>query len=214
MGDLTAGLKWNLLKKGFLLTGEVYTNLPLYSTSDLSADQLAIGDGSVDLGAKIHFGYRFNRQFAFGISPGFVARSLNYSSAFTLTAFAGATWNPIYLRLILENFSSLGSDSNLVPTTLNSATGSGGSFARLSSHPNVFSLGGKMGCFVGSKYRVEGTVMASTMGSYSPAFFRGGLALVADFDLYKPEPPKTKIKEIPFETEQKPFEEKLEGSEE
>ncbi|MBM4304761.1 MAG: hypothetical protein FJ112_10610 [Deltaproteobacteria bacterium] len=213
LGDLTAGLKWNFLRTRLLLTGELYTNLPLYSTSDLSVDYLVLGDGSIDLGGKIHLGYRFNRQFAFGISPGLVARSLNYSSAFTLTAFAGATWNPIYLRFILENFSSLSSDPNPVPTELNSATGSGGSFARLSYHPNVFSLGGKFGYFAGPKYRIEGTVMWSAMGSYSPTFFRGGLALVADFDLYNPDPPKTRIKEIPFETEQKPFEEKSEDLE-
>ncbi len=205
LGDLNLGFKWNFNPQRPLITLEVFSHLPLYSTSTLTLDQLALGDGSIDVGGKLHLGYRFNRHFAAGISPGFIARTSGYSSAFVLSAFGGASWNPIYFRLMGENYTSLDKPTSISTESANSEIGSGGTFARLSQNPDHFSLGAKIGYIASRKYRIEGSMMWSLMGSYAPAFFRGGINIIGDFDLYEAPPPKTKIKEIPFETEQTPY---------
>lgn len=207
VGDLSLGVKWNFLQKRWLITGEVYSNLPLYSNTNLTGDALAIGDGSIDMGGKVHFGYRFNRHLVAGLSPGLVARSAGYQTAFTISAFAGASWHPVYVRFIAENYNSLSKPITTSAVTTNSATGSGGTFARLSQNPDNFSLGGKLGFFAGKRFRVEGSMMWSVLGNYSPAFFKSGINLIGEFDFYEPAPKKTKVKEIPFETEQTPFQE-------
>lgn len=207
LGDLSLGVKWNFVRKRILLTGEVYSNLPLYSTATFLGDQLAVGDGSIDTGGKIHLGYRFNRHFVAGVSPGLVIRSAGYATAFTLSAFAGASWNPVYFRIMVENYNSFNKPLSTSSVVTNSAAGSGGTFARLSESPNNLSMGGKIGYFAGNQYRIEASIMGSLMGSYSPAFFRTGLNFIGEFDFYETPPPKTKVKEVPFETEQTPFKE-------
>jgi len=203
--DADLGLKWNILRKKALVTFELLSRFPLYSTSQPQSGDLVLGDGSVDVSAKVHVGYRFNRQFVAGISPAIMLRSSGYESAFTATAFGGVSFNPVYLRLVAESYVSLGKPVLSTPTTSNSATGSGNSFARLSLNPNTFAVGTRVGIFVDPDYRIEASAMWSTMGSSAPVYFKGGLNLVMDFDLYEPEKPRTKVREIPFETEQQPL---------
>lgn len=211
--DASAGLKWNLLKRKALITLELLSRIPLYSTTAPAQGELVLGDGSFDVGALIHIGYRFNRRFAAGISPGLMVRSSGYEGAFVGTAFGGVSFQPMYFRLVIDSYLSLSKPTLSAPTTSNAEFGSGGSFARLSKNPSSLAVGARVGAFLGNQYRIEGSTMWSTYGTSSPAFFKVGLNLVADFDLYEPEIPKTKVKEIPFEKEQQSLDRSKENQE-
>jgi hypothetical protein len=213
LSEISLGLKWNLVPRKPMLTVEVSTKIPLYSIDGLTLDDLALGDGSTDIWGQLHIGYRLNRHFAGGISPGFLFRTSGYESAFTVTGFAGAAWNPIYMRLIVESFISTSKPQSFTVLSSNTTPGSGGSFALLSKSPDVTALGGKIGVFITPHYRLEGNAMFSVMGHEAPGYFKVGMNLIVDFDLYEPEPPKTKIKEVPFETEQQQPAEKPSSSE-
>lgn len=204
--DLNLGLKWNFLKSKPLITLEVVGKFPLYSNETPVSDQLVLGDGVIDLSSQLHIGYRFNKNFVAGISPGFLMRTSGYENAFTLSAFGGATWNPMYVRFVVESLFSLSKPQTSTLSTVNMTTGSGGSFARLSKSPDITTVGGRVGFFFNRKYRMEAAVSSSVMGNYAPSFLKFGLNLIGDFDFYEPEPPKIKVKEIPFETEQLPIE--------
>ena len=206
LSDLNLGLKWNFLKSRSLITLEVIGKFPLYSTEAPVTDQLVLGDGTIDLSTQLHIGYRFNRNFVAGISPGFLMRTSGFENAFTVSAFGGATWNPMYVRFIVESLFSLSKPTASTVSSVNMKTGSGGSFARLSKNPDLMTVGGRVGFFFNRKYRMEAAVSSSVMGNYAPSFLRFGLNLIGDFDFYEPEPPKIKVKEVPFETEQLPIE--------
>ena len=206
ISDLNLGLKWNLIKRKPVLTFEISTKIPLYSTSDPLAGELVLGDGNFDLVSYVHVGYRFNKHFVAGISPGFVARFTGYENAFVLNGFLGAAWNPVYLRGVAEGYFSLNKAATSSVVAFNGVQGSGGSFARLSKNPDLVSLGGRFGVFITKRTRLEAAATWAVMGSYAPNFFRGGLSWISDFDLYTPPARKTKVKEIPFETDQQPAE--------
>ena len=133
-------------------------------------------------------------------------RNSGFENAFTLNGFAGGSWNPVYFRLVAESYFSMHKTTSPTIIALNPAQGSGGSFARLSKNPDSVSLGGRFGYFLSKEYRVETSAMWSVMGNEAANFFKVGLNFVADFDLYRPEPSKIKVREIPFETEQQPAE--------
>ncbi|MFM8316512.1 MAG: hypothetical protein ACKOA8_19700, partial [Deltaproteobacteria bacterium] len=199
-------IKGQLIDRKPVLTLELTSKIPLYSTTAPAADEVVLGDGTFDLGAQLHLGYRLGSHFAVGLSPGFVLRNSGFENAFTLVGFAGTSWNPVYLRLVSESYFSLNKTSSPTVISLNPALGSGGSFARLSKNQDLVTLGGRLGFFLSQQYKVEASALWSIMGNQTAHFFRAGLNFVADFDLYRPAPPKIKVKEIPFETEQQPAE--------
>ncbi|GEM_PF-2504954 len=211
--DLNLGLKWNVLRSKSLITLELFSRVPLYSTTAPQTGELVLGDGSFDFGGLMNVGYRFNRRFAVGISPGLMIRSSGYESAFVGSAFGGATFHPMYIRLVIDSLFSLRKPSPTITNSSNSKTGSGGSFARLSKNPDSVAIGVRIGAFLSKQYRLEASTMWSTYGKSSPVYFKTGLNLVADFDLYEPELPKTKVKEIPFEKEQQPLDRSKESQE-
>ncbi len=205
LSDVDLGLKWNLLSRKAVITFELTSKIPLYSTNNPQFGELVIGDGSFDLGTQFHVGYRFNRNFVVGFSPGLVLRSSGYESAFKATVFGGASWSPVYIRLGMDSYFSLSKPTTATLIDSNSTAGSGGSFARLSKSQDCIAMGTRLGVFINNQNRIEASAMGSIMGNYAPAYFKVGLNWVADFDLYKPEEPKIKVKEIPFETEQQPL---------
>ena len=105
-----------------------------------------------------------------------------------------------------EGYFSLNKAATSSVVAFNGVQGSGGSFARLSKNPDLVSLGGRFGVFITKRTRLEAAATWAVMGSYAPNFFRGGLSWISDFDLYTPPARKTKVKEIPFETDQQPAE--------
>lgn len=201
LGDLTLGIKWNVIPKPYLFTLEVLSKVPLYSTSDPAADELVLGDGDFNAGLVLHGGYRLKNRFLFALSPGIRMRTKGYASLFTFDAMTGVMFHPVYFRLFFNWSAGLGKEEVLGLVTNNAEPGSGGSFGRLSKNTDLLSAGAKLGVRFHEQYRFDVNFSQALSGNLAPNYWQLGINLFATWDFFKPEK-KIQVREVPFESDQ------------
>ncbi len=202
-GDTALSFKWLIKSGDTRLAVESLSTIPFYSTSIINADDMALGDGVFTTGFKLHGGHLMNGMFSFALSPGVLFKFQGYTSQFTLDAAFGVAVKPVYFRLYSDLGLSLGGESFTTGTFTNPAVGSGGSFAKLSTSPNLWTLGLLGGVFIYEQYRMELYASQSITGNRAPNGFKFGLAFATSFDFYKEEK-KIQVKELPFDAEPTP----------
>lgn len=203
MADMFVGFKWNPVKTPFLLTPELQVKFPMYGTSTLLADELAMGDGDVSIATIANLGYRATNYLVFGFSPGFKYRSGNYKSQILLDGMIGFIYNPVFFRFFWNWAIAMGKDETTTLVLNNPEFGSGSSFARLSYNSEMLSAGAKFGVKFHENYRIELNFEQALTGNRAPYFWKLGFNFYAPFDFYKEEK-RIKVKEIPFDSDQPP----------
>lgn len=197
-GDIKFFLKWNVKRDLPLLTVETYFKLPPYSSNPLQPDDLVFGDGSFDFGGMLHVGYRIKRFF-FTVAPGAVFRFGDYAPAVTFNGAVGLKYGRVHGVLFGDFFLSLG-DNLLYDSSpnLHNAFGTGGSYARLSGSPTLFTMGAKVGVNLSQNYFLEAALTQAVSGRRAPYFTQVGLNFLAVLNFFKPEK-RVKIREVPFD---------------
>jgi hypothetical protein len=199
--DTALGLKWRtqLEKPIFALEGGIL--IPPYSVDVTNTESLAIGDGVAGIIIKAHSGTKI-RRFVLSVSPGLLFRFGGFSHQALLETAASLVFKGFYFRLYESAAFSLSKEpgGNTFP---NSEIGSGGSFSRLSTNPDLVTVGLKAGVNLSSKFRGEAYFTKTVWGSEAPNGFSFGINLVSLLDFYEPDL-REKIKEIPFSSEQEP----------
>lgn len=203
LSDVYIGFKWNPVKGPLLFTPELMTKIPAYGTGSLAADELALGDGDFSIGAIGHLGYRANKHFAFGLSPGALYRSSNYKAQLLFGGMTAFMYNPLFVRLFVDWKISIGKEVPPALVTDNAEPGSGSTFARLSKNQDLLAVGAKFGIKFHDNYRFDINYQQSLGGNSAPYYWQLGVNFFAPFDFYHEEK-KIKVKEVPFDSEQPP----------
>jgi len=203
IGDTTISVKWLVKPGDTRLAIEAISSIPFYSTSNFASDEMALGDGTFTTGFKLHGGYLMNGLLSFAFSPGVLFKFQGYSSQFTLDTAIGIAHKPVYFRVFSDLGISLGGESISTSTVSNPAFGSGGSFGKLSTSPNLWTLGLLGGIFFYEQYRLELYGSQSITGNRAADGYRFGVAFATSFDFYKEEK-KIQVKELPFDAEPTP----------
>jgi len=197
--DTFLGLKWQVRSEKPVLALESGLVLPPYSTKNLASDELAVGDGTAGVLVRIHGGTRVKR-FAFSLSPGLLFRFGRFSNQVLLDAAVSVTIRKVYFRLFESSSFSMTKDSNGVFTAENREPGSGGSYSRLATQPDLVSLGFKAGFFFSPKFRLEVSAAQTVWGNSAADGLRLSLALISFFDFHKPDE-REPISEVPLNTD-------------
>lgn len=199
MFDTTLGFKWQIKQEKPVLALETALVLPPYSTKNLPAEDLALGDGVASILLRVHGGVRVKR-FSFSLSPGLLFRFGQFSHQAVLESAISATLKKVYFRLYETSCFSMTKDSNLIQGSENLEPGSGGSFSRLALGPDLLSLGLKAGVFLSPKFRLEANVSQTLWGQSAADGFRVGLALISSLDFHQPDT-REPVREIPLGSE-------------
>lgn len=202
-GDTAFSFKWLVKSGDTRLAIESISTVPFYSTSVTSTDEMVLGDGIFTTGFKLHGGHLMDGMFSFALSPGVLFKFQGFTSQFTVDAAFGVAVKPVYFRLFSDLAISMGGESFSTGIFSNPAEGSGGSFAKLSTSPNLWNLGLLAGVFVYEQYRIELYGTQSITGNRAPNGYRFGIAFATSFDFYKEEK-KIQVKELPFDAEPTP----------
>lgn len=200
LADTTIGFKWQARKEKPVLALEVTVVLPPYSSTDLTTNELAIGDGAAGTALVAHLGTK-TKRFAFSASPGLLFRYGRFSHQATLESAVSLVLKRIYFRVFQWSALSLSRETsalNIQPG--NSEPGSGGSFSRLSAAPDLLLFGLKIGYRISDKFRLEGNLGKTVWGRSSADSIRLGLALISHFDFFVPDT-REKIREVPLNPE-------------
>lgn len=198
LGDVRLFMKWNVKRDLPLLTVETFFKMPTYSSSPLQADDLVFGDGSYDFGALLHIGYRI-KKFFFTVAPGGVYRFGDYAPAAILQGALGGKYGPAHAVIFGDAFISFG-DNLLYDSSpaVHNAFGTGGSYARLSGSPSLFTLGLKVGFNFSRNYFFEAALTQAVSGRRAPSFTQVGLNFLAVMNFFEVDR-RIRIKEVPFD---------------
>lgn len=196
-GDLRAGLKWRFSREP-LWTVEGYFKLPTGVSVPSAGDEIVNGEGNIDLGLKLHFGYQTGNIYL-SASPGFVGRFGGYSSAFTADAAVQMFIYRAYAKAFLSSIFSLSAQAlNGGVLTDQVLAGSGGSYARLAGSPTMITAGASVGVLISKSFRLEGQIVKTVWGQRSPDVLGFTVSLLGLFDFSKPDL-RPKVREVPFE---------------
>jgi hypothetical protein len=161
---------------------------------------LVWGEGNFDIGAKIHYGARFENLYL-SLSPGVLGRTGEYSPAATLDFALQAFLQRLYLKFFATSVWSFVPQA-IAPSTVASQTlsGTGGSYARLAASPLAVAGGGTVGFLFSKAWRLEAGVSHSIWGQRSPSYLNVSVSLLALLDFSAPDL-RPKLRPVPFESE-------------
>ncbi|NBX75918.1 MAG: hypothetical protein EBQ92_05145 [Proteobacteria bacterium] len=197
--DTTLGFKWRFKREKPILALETGLILPPYSTKNLKADELALGDGVSGVQFRVHAGTQL-RRFSFSLSPGLLFRFGRFSHQALLDAAVSLTLQKFYLRLFQSAQFSMIKDSASSQGAENSEPGSGGSYSRLATNPDLITLGLKVGAFLSPRFKLETSASHTVWGQTAADGFRVGVALITNLDFSTPDT-RELIKEVPLNGE-------------
>lgn len=197
--DTTLGLKWQARQEKPVLALETGLVFPGYSTKNLVANELALGDGVAGVLLRVHGGARV-KKFTFSLSPGLLFRFGGFSNQVLLDAAISVSLRKIYFRFFQASYFSMTKDSNSNQSQENLELGSGGSFSRLAIQPDLVSLGLKSGVFLSPKFKIEASLAQTVWGQTAADGFRIGLMLITNFDFSKPDT-RESVQEVPLSSE-------------
>ena len=197
LADTSLGFKWQARREKPVLALEATVVFPAYSNANLMNDELSLGDGVAGTALVAHLGTK-TKRFAFSASPGLLFRYGRFSHQATLESAISLVLKRFYLRAFQWAALSLSREASAPSLQVgNSEVGSGGSFSRLSTNPDLLLFGLKSGYRISEKFRLEGTFAKTVWGRSSADSIRFGLALVSHFDFFVPDT-REKIREVPL----------------
>ncbi|NBX91970.1 MAG: hypothetical protein EB078_00770 [Proteobacteria bacterium] len=199
--DTSFGFKWRTASAKPVIALEGGIIIPPYSVEQDLPEKLAIGDGVAGALLRLHAGTKVKR-FVFSVSPGLVFRFGGFANQALIEAACSVVFKDFFVRLFQSTQLSLNKETTQNPF-LNSEVGSGGSFSRLSTQPDLLSLGLRIGARLSPKFRTEAFFSQTLWGSEAANGFSFGLSLVTLLDFFVPDT-REKIKEVPFNSEQEP----------
>ncbi|MFM8270391.1 MAG: hypothetical protein ACKN9V_09410 [Pseudomonadota bacterium] len=197
--DTALGFKWQMKQEKPVLALETTIFLPPYSTKNLEADQLALGDGTSSILIRLHGGTKLKR-FAFSLSPGLLFRFGQFSNQAVLDSAISIVFRKFFFRVFESAGFSMTKESTLGQGAENLQIGSGGSFSRLALQPDLLVVGLKSGVFLSPKFRLEATISQTVWGQSAADGLRLGLTLVSNLDFSKPDT-REPVREVPLGSE-------------
>ncbi len=196
-GDLRGNVKWRV-SKAPLWAIELYFKLPTGTATPLTADEIVVGDGNIDLGMRAHYGMR-SGAFFLSASPGFLGRLGGYAPALTLELASQMFIYRAYAKLYASSLFSLSAEA-LSPSTISGQTlaGTAGSYARLAASPTYILGGGSLGFLINKQFRAEAGVSKVIWGQRTHDGLVMTLNVLGTFDFSKPDM-RPRVREVPFE---------------
>lgn len=197
LADTSLGFKWQARREKPVLALEVAVVFPPYSSTNLTNDELSLGDGVAGTTLVAHLGTK-TKRFAFSTSPGLLFRYGRFSHQATLESAISLVLKKFYFRAFQWAAISLSREASSPSLQVgNSELGSGGSFSRLSTAPDLLLFGLKAGYRISEKFRLEGNLAKTVWGRSSADSIRFGVALISYFDFFVPDT-REKIREVPL----------------
>ena len=197
--DTNLGFKWRFKGEKPLLALEAGLSLPPYSTKNLGTEELALGDGVSGIQFRVHAGTQVKR-ISFSVSPGLLFRFGRFSNQALLDAAVSLTLQKFYFRLFESSQFSMTKDPTGNQGPENLEPGSGGSYSRLATNPDLINLGLKVGAFLSPRFKLETSLSQTLWGQTAADGFRIGLALITSLDFSTPDT-REPIKEVPLNGE-------------
>jgi len=197
--DTHLGFKWQFKREKPVLALEAGLILPPYSTKNLGTEELALGDGVSGGQLRVHAGTQV-KKFSFSISPGLLFRFGRFSHQALLDAAVSLVLKKFYFRLFQSSQFSMTKDSAGNQGAENAEPGSGGSFSRLATNPDLINLGLKVGAFLSPRFKLETSASQTVWGQSASDGFRIGVALITNLDFSTPDN-REPIQEVPLNGE-------------